>query len=335
MRSVEGPSDPIRPPQHRRSTYILDAEHAGELARLMQQDRLLTEALGGLLPEEGISLPETARVLDLACGPGGWLLELAFCFPHATLIGVDLSPSVVEYATTQARSRGLSNVSFQVMDVMEPLAFPDNSFDLINGRLLWSFMLPAAWPRLLAECRRLLRPGGIVRLTEMEEPLTTSPAFERLMALGCQALWQAGQSCSPDGHHIGITPVLPRLVRQAGFVDVRLRPTVIEWSADSPRHYPVFKDFLVGLELVLPFVERLGLATRAELTTLYQQAVAEMQADDFCALWPLLTVWGRVPGSSDAEPPSRSPAQAAAQTPADRLSSPPAGEAREEGPHAC
>jgi SAM-dependent methyltransferase len=221
------------------------------------------------------------------------------------------------------------------MDVMEPLAFEDGSFDLINGRLLWSFLLPAAWPRLLAECRRLLRPGGILRLTEMEEPLTTSPAFERFMALGCQALAKAGQSCSPDGRHIGITPVLPRLMRQAGFVAVRLRPTLIEWSAGTPMHYPVFKDFLIGLELVLPFVERLGLATRAALTTLYQQAVAEMQAEDFCALWPLLTVWGQAPAPSDPVPPSRSPAQAAAQTPADRWSRPPAGEAREEGPHAC
>ncbi len=337
MSSVEGPSDPIRPPQRGRSTYLIDAENAGELARLMQQDRLLTEALGGLLPEEGISLPETGRVLDLACGPGGWLLELAFCFPQATLIGVDLSPSVVEYATAQARSRGLSNLSFQVMDVMEPLAFEDGSFDLINGRLLWSFMLPAAWPRLLAECRRLLRPGGFLRLTEMEEPLTTSPAFERFMALGCQALAKAGQSCSPDGRHLGITPVLPRLVRQAGFVAVRLRPTTIEWSAGTPMHYPVFKDSLIGLELVQPFLLKMGVADKEALERLYQQAVAEMQAEDFCALWPLLTVWGRAPAPSDPVPPPRPsrPAQEAAQTPADRLSRPPAGEAREEGPHAC
>ncbi|WP_069802610.1 class I SAM-dependent methyltransferase [Thermogemmatispora onikobensis] len=292
--------DPSRPSSFRRqrgrSTYIIDAENPGELARLMQQDRLLTETLGGLLPEEEISLPETGRVLDLACGPGGWLLELAFCFPRATLIGVDLSLAVVEYATTQARSRGLDNVHFQVMDVMEPLAFEDGSFDLINGRLLWGFMLPAAWPRLLVECRRLLRPGGFLRLTEMEEPLTTSPAFERLMALGTEALWRAGQSCSVDGRHIGITPRLPRLLRQAGFLNVGLRPTVIEWSMGTSRHYPVFKDFLIGLELVLPFLERMGLAAWAELERLYQQAVAEMQQEDFCALWPLLTAWGCAPG---------------------------------------
>ncbi|RAQ93950.1 hypothetical protein [Thermogemmatispora tikiterensis] len=161
--------------------------------------------------------------------------------------------------------------------------------------VLWGFMLPASWSQLLAECRHLLTPGGFLRLTEMEEPLTTSPAFERLMALGCQALTRAGQSLSPTGQHLGITPVLPRLVRQAGLVDVRLRATTIEWSMGTEQHYPVFKDALIGLELVQPFLERQGLATRAELTTLSQQAVAEMQQEDFCALWTLLTVWGHAP----------------------------------------
>jgi hypothetical protein len=60
-----------------RNIYIIDSEQAAELARLMQQDRLLTEAMGGLLPEEGINLPERGHVLDLACGPDGWALELA------------------------------------------------------------------------------------------------------------------------------------------------------------------------------------------------------------------------------------------------------------------
>ncbi|WP_376797593.1 hypothetical protein [Thermogemmatispora sp.] len=118
------------------------------------------------------------------------------------------------------------------------LAFEDGSFDLLNGRLLGGFMLPAAWP------------------------------------------W-------------------PRLLRQAGFLEGHLRPTVIEWSMGTQRHSPVFKDVLSGLERVLPFLERLGLAARAELTALDRQAVAEMQQEGFCARWPLLTVWGRTPQQAE------------------------------------
>ncbi|MBX5450786.1 class I SAM-dependent methyltransferase [Thermogemmatispora sp.] len=278
------------------NTYVIDPENAGELARLMQQDRLLTQSMGGLLPEPGITLPEQGRVLDLACGPGGWALELAFEHPTIEVIGVDISRQVIDYARMQARSRGLENVHFHVMNVMEPLAFPDGSFDLINGRLLFAFMLPKAWPELLAECYRLLKPGGIVRLTEMEPMLTTSLAYQTWMAYMSEALKRAGQSFSPDGRHFGITPVLPRLVRQAGFSSVQLRASVIEWSMGTEAHYSVLKDSLIGLELLQPFLVKMGVATKEELERLYQLATAEMQQEDFCGLWNLLTVWGRKPG---------------------------------------
>jgi ubiquinone/menaquinone biosynthesis C-methylase UbiE len=279
------------------STYPLDSEQVEELARLVQQDRLVTEAMGGLFPE-GQTLPEGGHLLDLACGPGGWTCEVAFQHPSAEVIGVDISPSIVEYANTSARSRGLPNVQFLVMDIRQPLAFPDASFDLINGRFLSSFMPPDAWPRLLAECRRLLKPGGVLRLTETECGLTTSAAAERCFALAAAAFKRAGLSFSPDGRHIGITPVLPRLLRQAGFQEVRLRASAAEWSSDAPMHYAFFKDMLVAFQLGKPFAIRTGVASAEEVDQLYQQAIAEMQADDFCAVWTWLTVWGQKPNAS-------------------------------------
>nr|BBH92040.1 hypothetical protein KTA_02390 [Thermogemmatispora argillosa] len=284
------------------NSYVIDAENAGELARLMQQDRLLTKAMGDLLPEFATELlpPDGGRVLDLACGPGGWALELAFAFPRIEVIGVDISQQVITYARAQAWSRGLENVHFQVGNVMEPLSFSDRSFDLINGRLLSGFMLPDAWPRLLGECWRLLKPGGVMRLTEGEMPLSTSPASERFNALFTEALKRAGRSFSPDGRHIGITPMLARLLRQAGFEEVRLRATVIEWSIGTEAYYPVFKDALFGIELLQPFLVKVGVATKEELERLAQLAIAEMQQEDFCAIWNLVTAWGRKPASAAA-----------------------------------
>ncbi|WP_052889868.1 class I SAM-dependent methyltransferase [Thermogemmatispora carboxidivorans] len=284
-------------PEEGQNTYVIDSENAGELARLMHQDQMLTRGMGGLLPEfpEGAPLPEGGRVLDLACGPGGWALELAFAYPKVEVIGVDISQAVIEYTRAQAWSRGLQNAHFQVMNVMQPLAFPDATFDLVNGRLLLGFMLPGAWPKLLAECRRLLKPGGVIRLTEAEPALTTSPALERFQALCCEALKKAGQSFSADGRHFGITPVLPKLVRQAGFREVKLRASAVEWSMGTEAHYPVFKDYLMGLELIRPFLIKMGVGTPQELEHLAQLAVAEMQQEEFCGLYSLLTVWGYAP----------------------------------------
>ncbi|WP_052889165.1 class I SAM-dependent methyltransferase [Thermogemmatispora carboxidivorans] len=285
---------PERPFSGRRHTYVIDPENPGELARLTMQERIITEGMGGLFPE-GLTLPPTAKVLDLACGPGGWVLDLARSYPDAEVIGVDISPAVVEYATAQAQTRHLANASFQVMDVMEPLAFPEATFDLVNGRLLSGFMLPPAWPRLVTEGYRLLKPGAELRLTEGELSLTTSPTLSALHELGTRVLKMAGRSFSPDGRHIGITPVLPRLLRQAGFEQVGLHASAIEWSIDTPAYYSLFKDCLMGLELIQPFLLGAGLIEREELQRQIQQALAEMQQGDFCALWTLVTVWGQKP----------------------------------------
>jgi len=47
--------------------YVIDAENAAEMARLMLQDRLLTQSMGGLIPEP-IDLSQAYQVLDIACG---------------------------------------------------------------------------------------------------------------------------------------------------------------------------------------------------------------------------------------------------------------------------
>lgn len=58
-------------PNQPENTYVIDAESAAEMARLMRQDQLMTAGMGGIFPEQ-IDLSGVQRVLDLACGPGGW-----------------------------------------------------------------------------------------------------------------------------------------------------------------------------------------------------------------------------------------------------------------------
>jgi tRNA G46 methylase TrmB len=60
--------------------YINDAENAAEMARLMVQEQLLTQAMGGVLAEQ-TDLSGIRHVLDLGCGPGGWILSVAQQYP--------------------------------------------------------------------------------------------------------------------------------------------------------------------------------------------------------------------------------------------------------------
>src|SRR5690349_5133064 len=115
------------------NTYVFDANNPTELARLINQDRVITHAMGGALM--GISnLVKLRNILDLGCGPGGWALDSAFLLPEAEVEGFDASRPMVDYANARAHSQRLSNVSFGVMDITRPFELPDTSFDVVNAR---------------------------------------------------------------------------------------------------------------------------------------------------------------------------------------------------------
>ena len=166
------------------SAYIMDAEKAAEMHRVQQQGQMVTHAMGGLLPEIE-NLTSIKNVLDLGCGPGDWAIDLAYANPHMEVLGVDVSPTMLAYANLRKTSQ---NVSFRQMNILEPLELPDESFDMINARLLFASLPKVAWPGFLHECLRLLRPGGTIRLTEPEWPISNMPASAHFGALAVKAL---------------------------------------------------------------------------------------------------------------------------------------------------
>jgi broad specificity phosphatase PhoE/ubiquinone/menaquinone biosynthesis C-methylase UbiE len=101
------------------------------------------------------SLRPGARVLDAGAGTGA--LALAFA-PHAAeVIGVDLSPAMLERAEQARVVRKATNVYFRWADAAD-LPFSDGSFDLVVSRNLLNYVAePAA---LLTGFDRVLRPNG-------------------------------------------------------------------------------------------------------------------------------------------------------------------------------
>ena len=278
------------------NTYILDSESATEMARLIGQDRLITQGMGGLFPEQ-IDISNFHDILDIACGPGAWVCDVAFTHPGAQVIGIDISNKMIEYARATAWSQRLENTRFQVMDVLKRLDFPDNSFDLVNARFLVAFMPATAWLKLLEECVRITRPGGIIRLTEFDEPATTnSAAVARWMDLTFRAIQLAGLHMSPDGHNFGVTPVLRRFLLNAGCQNIGLKPHVIDFSIDTPAYSSMYTNCAIAFRQVQPFMAKMKVATPEEIEQSYQAMLLEMQLDTFCALWYYLTAWGQKPG---------------------------------------
>jgi ubiquinone/menaquinone biosynthesis C-methylase UbiE len=275
--------------------YIIDAENAAEMARLMLQDRLITRAMGGVLPEQ-TDLSQVFHVLDIACGPGGWLLDLVSQYLHIQGIGIDISNLMMGYASNLAKERDLSNVQFHVMDVTQPLHFADNSFDLVNARLLTGFLSTRQWPALIAECKRITRPGGILRLTEAEWAFTNSAAYDQLVQYNYLGLLRSGHSFSPHGRTFGAANMLRLLLRQAGYEGIAYQAHAVDYAAGTEAHDSNCQNALVFFKLIQPFLVRMQVATLEELKHLYEQAEKDLQTEDFCAVDYFLTVWGRKRG---------------------------------------
>jgi len=109
------------------------------------------------------SLAEDFRpdsILDLGCGTGWFTRKLAERFPGAALTGADLSPGML----AQAANGGPGHAAWLNADA-EQLPLPDQSVDLIFSNLMiqWSNRPEV----VLAECRRLLKPGGVLAVSTL------------------------------------------------------------------------------------------------------------------------------------------------------------------------
>lgn len=277
------------------NTYVFDPESASEMARLIDQARTIAIGMGGIW----VGLPEPAndaQVLDLACGPGGWVLDVAYAYPKVEVAGVDVSQTMIAYANARARSQGLNNATFGVINILHPLDFSENSFDVVTARALFGVLKREAWKPFLAECLRILKPGGVLRLTEPNDfGITSSPAIERIQEMGARFMWKAGYGFSVDGRSFGIAPRLPSMLRESGFTDVHHLAHAVDFSANTPAWIDFYRNYEVTFAQGKRMNIAMGLFTEAEYDQLYQQFLIEMRSEDFWGMSQFLSAFGQKP----------------------------------------
>ena len=124
---------------------------------------IATDNLTTLMAEQGSIGPEMS-VLDVGCGIGNPACLLAERY-GCRVTGISTSGTGVEHAARRAQERGCSDrVAFSVADGMDN-GLPGASFDRV-----WVLESSHLMPRkdaLLAECARVLRPGGRLILCDI------------------------------------------------------------------------------------------------------------------------------------------------------------------------
>jgi ubiquinone/menaquinone biosynthesis C-methylase UbiE len=135
------------------------------------------------------------RVVDLGCGPLGWLRLLSnWVGPTGEVVGTELTDATAQAAQQTVRSEGLGNVGVVVDDIFDSW-LPDGSFDLVHARFQLGPL--GRHEEQLAAYRRLLRPGGWLVLEEPDSAAwhfnPPAPASQRLYDQGIRILADWGR----------------------------------------------------------------------------------------------------------------------------------------------
>ncbi len=119
------------------------------------------------LPQDGFS------VLDIGCGNGALLSELAGRITFGR--GVDESAGVVERA--RLKNAGVENLEFNKIEG-PVLPFPDASFDVVISLMSFRYL---DWDPLLAELKRITKPGGKFLIVDMVTVPVKFSEYPRLL----------------------------------------------------------------------------------------------------------------------------------------------------------
>ena len=137
----------------RRDAYGEDIGQTG-WSTAEEQDRFLCQ----------LQLSEGKRLLDIACGSGGPALRIAER-TGCSVTGIDLHEQAIATARRLVSQRKLeARAEFLAGDAGGALPFPENHFDAVTC-IDGINHLPER-PRVLAEWKRVLRPGGRLLFTD-------------------------------------------------------------------------------------------------------------------------------------------------------------------------
>lgn len=175
-----------------------------ELASLPEDANL---GLGCGNPTAIASLKPGDVVLDLGSGAGiDCFLAAAQVGPEGRVIGVDMTPEMIERARQNAKRAGHANVEFRLGEI-EALPVADATVDVIISNCVLN--LSPERHRALAEAHRVLKPGGRIVVSDLVSDLGVPDVVAGSL--------DAVAGCLPTPRETYLDQF-----RAAGFADVRI-----------------------------------------------------------------------------------------------------------------
>lgn len=172
------------------------------------------------------------HVLDAGCGSGGYLPLLAgHVGPTGRLTALDLAASNIDIVERRRAAWRLPCPLALRVGSLAALPFPDGAFDAAWCANVSQYLDDAGLRRALAELRRVVRPGGLVALKDVDMQLMRiSPGDPFLVPRLADASYRH-RGAGPEARGSVRGRELRRWLEAAGLADVRQRTTLIErWA---------------------------------------------------------------------------------------------------------
>lgn len=197
----------------------------------------LADATASML--EAAAIGPGARVLDIAAGAGDQSLDIARRVgPRGHVLATDLCATILALAADNARAAGLHNIETRVADA-QALGLAGAGFDAAVSRLGLMFCRePLA---ALAGARTALRPGGRLSALVFSQP-QHNPCLALVMKTALRHAGRSAPSPAAPGTltSLGEPGLLARLLHEAGFVDIGIRPIAAPFHLPTSRAYVEF-----------------------------------------------------------------------------------------------
>lgn len=185
---------------------------------------------------DGLALQPGQRVLELAAGPGDTgFMAAELISPGGTLITSDGAEGMLAVARERAEELGVRNVQFKQLE-LEWIDLPTADVDVVLCR--WAVMLAVDPAAAVAECRRVLKPGGRFVLAVWDAPEHNQAMTMPGAVLVDLGLTEPPPPGGPGPFALSTPGALAELLQGGGFVDPLVEPVSIE------RRYPSVRDWI-------------------------------------------------------------------------------------------
>ena len=121
---------------------------------------VIDPVLAGMRKKVNRVIPKGQNILDVACGTGAQVFELAPSAKEVT--GIDLSESMIRKAEQTKQKRNISNVHFRVCDATGNWNFIDKQFDMAIITMALHQFPPENYMAILGEMKRVAQQIIIV-----------------------------------------------------------------------------------------------------------------------------------------------------------------------------